>query len=226
MCNNSEVMKVESLTLLFSLLFLPLGLGAAPDREKWPDGPNPPAEAYDDVHRFVFFAVLEGCFTDGITDADLEFIIPTAENGGRKMITNFVIACPLCRPAYDAFHFYANRPHLSQPAKHTHYTTFGAGLEPAIRQQLAEPGLPCRNAIQDLIERWVSARITKLRLNEEEEKSLRSALADKRKKGEEWLARFREGKHGEELAENYQDWENCPICSGSSPMGGSGDGRE
>ena len=28
--------------------------------------PNPPADKYDHFHRFVFYAVLEGCYEDGL----------------------------------------------------------------------------------------------------------------------------------------------------------------
>ncbi|MEM7012442.1 MAG: hypothetical protein AAF585_13275, partial [Verrucomicrobiota bacterium] len=181
-----------------------------------------PAGTYDDTHQFIFFAVLEGCYADGITNEDLDLIIPESENGLRQMITNFVYMCPLCEPAFDAFNFYAGRPHMSQPAKKTNYTTFGQGLDREVKEQLEKPGKPCRDAIMGLIKKWVDARIAKLRLNEEEEAVLREHLAARRKKGEEFLKAFQEGKNGDKLAAAYAGWKECPICSGSSPtMGGS-----
>lgn len=212
---KSPILCFAALSILVSVF------EAAPDRESFPDGENPPPGAYDDAHQFIFFAVLEGCYADGITNEDLDFIIPKAENGMRKMTTNFVLQCPLCNPAHDAFSLYASRPHMTQPAKHTRYTTFGPGLDESVKAELAKPGLPCRNAIQGLIETWVDARIEKLRLNDEETAKIRADLAERRKKGEEWLKRFQQGQNGDELREIYKDWKECPICSGSSPMGGN-----
>lgn len=214
-------MRINAWLFLVPFFLLVTSSGSAQQRKDWLIGPNPPEGAYDEVHRFIFYAVLEGCFEEGVTNEDLEHIIPTAENGMRKMRTNFVIACPLCGPAYDAFNFYAGRPRLTQPAKITNYTTYGSGLDAEVRKQLATPGLPCRDAIQGLIGKWVDNRIEKLRLSEEETKALREELAAKRKKGEEFLAGFQKGFNGDELEEAYRDWERCPVCSGSSPMGGT-----
>jgi hypothetical protein len=104
-------------------------------------GPNPTENYYSDAHRFVFFAVLEGCYTDGLIEWDMDLIIPKHPNGHRDMLANFVLSCPLCAPAADAFKLYAERNYLSiQPSKAARHKTFGRGLDKAVKAELAKPG--------------------------------------------------------------------------------------
>src|SRR5688572_9755879 len=51
--------------------------------------------------QLVFFAVLEGLYRDGVTNSDVDLIIPPGD-GGRPRFDNeiFVYACPLCHPAF------------------------------------------------------------------------------------------------------------------------------
>ena len=131
---------------------------------------------------------------------------------------NFVINCPACSPAFDAFNLYASRSRLSsQPKKWTSYRTFGPGLDQSVKEGLAQPGLSCREAIQGLIQKWVDERINRLRMNPAETKTLRDKLAKMRKDGEAMLKSIQDGNNGEELMEIYKDWKECPICSGASP---------
>lgn len=181
--------------------------------------PLVPAEGYyDETYQFLFFAVLEGCYIDGLAREDIDLIIPA------KSMGNFVLSCPICEPAYDGFVLYSDRKIFSrQPGKRSpfSYNTFGQGLSEGVRAKLAKPGQSRRDAIQGLIGKWVDERIAKLRLNEEETKALRDQLAERRKKGEKALERFQNGENGDILFEKYKSWtKGCPICSGASPMGG------
>ena len=182
-----------------------------------------PEGFYDEAHQFLFFAVLEGCYTDGLNRDDIEQIIPNHEDRVRIYTKNFIISCPICQPVYDGFVLYADRNTLSkQTRKPTDisFNTFGQGLDKKTREQLAKGGQPCRDAIKDLIQKWVDARIAKLRLTEQETKELRDEFAKRRKKGEEALQRFKSGKQGESIQKTYYDWEEgCPNCLGASPMG-------
>ncbi|MEM9481910.1 MAG: hypothetical protein AAGA58_19845 [Verrucomicrobiota bacterium] len=185
--------------------------------------PHPPAKTYGETHRFVFFAVLEGCFNDGLTQEEIDLIIPLRpeKEGFRNITTNMVLTCPLCSPAFDAFRLYADRlMFISGITKKEGYNTFGQGLPEAVRIELAKPGLPCRDAIQGLLRKWIEERIERSSLTEIETKSLRKELEQMRKDGEAALLRFQNGEHGDELQEHYKDWKGCPVCSGASPMGG------
>lgn len=182
-----------------------------------------PNNRFSEAHRFVFFAVLEGCYEDGLTEEAIDLIVPKQEDGYRQMTINFVYNCPLCCPAFDAFHTYSLRARFScgkKNLKDDPYNTFGTDLDEDVMRQLAKPGLECRNALQSLIEKWVNARMERMRFTPDEAKTLRDELASMRKEGEASLKRFQNNAHGERLMKAYKGWTSCPICSGSSPMGG------
>ena len=184
-------------------------------------GPNPAEGFVGDTHRFVFFAVLEGCYNDGLLDQEIDQIIPKLKDGRRDTMQNFVLSCPLCGPASDAFCLYAGRKSISrQRDKTNRYRTFGVGIDAAVKAELKKPGAPCRDAIQGMIQEWIEARIVNLRLTDAETKALRTRLSEMRKEGDRALARFKKMEKGSELSERYRDWGRCPICAGASPMAG------
>lgn len=203
-------------------LILSLGVLSSVQAEDSPENP-PPGMEFSDAHQFVFFAVLEGCYADGLTSADVDLIAPKRVDSERRdMTVNMVLTCPLCSPAFDAINLYSGKKVFRKQLKKTaQSSTFGSGLSKAVRAELAKPGQPCRDALQGLIQEWVEARIMKLRLSKEETAAFRKELAKMRKEGEDALARFKKNGHGEELLQIYKDWEKgCPVCSGASPMGG------
>ncbi len=177
-------------------------------------GPNPPAGEYSDHHRMIFYAVLEGCYEDGLTNEDIDIIIPKNERGGRKMNANFVHTCPLCQPAFDAFSLYASREKFDGQ-KVTKYNTFGPGLDDETKKQLRAEPKKRRKAIQGLISRWVEKRADLLRLTKEERSDLQGALKEMKEKGDEALSKFQKYDPGTFFFESYKDWEGCPICEGA-----------
>ena len=214
-------MKSPCLFLLsFCALSLSPGVGHSAD-PKVSLGSNPPADFYSEAHRLVFFAVLEGCYADGLIMEDLNWILPLKAEGCRDDYANFVLSCPLCSPALDAFQLYAVRqPSSSQQNKSTRFDTFGSGLDADVKAELAKPGQARRDAIQGLIQKWVDSRIVTMRLTDAETTALREELGKMRKRGEKALKTFQEAGNGDALKERYKDWKSCPICSGASPMGG------
>ena len=112
------------------------------------------------------------------------------------------------------------QPLVSQQSKATRFDTFGTGLGASVKAELAKPGQACRDAIQELIKKWVDSRIVTMRLTETETKTLREALTKMREQGEKALKNFQNARNGDSLKERYKDWKTCPICSGASPMGG------
>src|SRR5947207_11898373 len=57
--------------------------------------------------QLVFFAVLEGLYRDGVSNDDVDRIIPPGKNGKDTFDPeHFVYACPLCHPAFEAFRLY------------------------------------------------------------------------------------------------------------------------
>jgi hypothetical protein len=177
--------------------------------------PNPPEGEYNEYHRFVFYAVLEGCYEDGLTAGDIDLIIPPDEHGGRSMSTNFVYTCPLCHPTFEAFRLYGSRKYF-YGQKATRYDTFGQGLDDELKAQLRGTANERRTAIQGLISRWVERRADLLRMDKAERAGLGLAMKEMKKKGEEAMQRFQQGGNGDYYAEAYKDWKACPICDGAA----------
>ncbi|HEY1490271.1 MAG TPA: hypothetical protein VGF90_04455, partial [Verrucomicrobiae bacterium] len=62
---------------------------------------NTPSHAkdFDDNYRFIFYAVLEGCYEDGIATTNVDQILLMNTNVG---FVHFVYACPICTPTIHA----------------------------------------------------------------------------------------------------------------------------
>ena len=187
-------------------------------------GPNPKhANTYPEAHRFVFYAVIEGCYNDGLIQQDLDLIIPADPDEPEisQFTTHFVYACPLCHPTYEAFRIYSYRKPFAYQKPGT-YNTFGQGLSESIRDRLRGEPQRRRDAIQELIQRWIDSRIKLLRLDPDETKELRAEFAEMKKKGEDYLKSHQENQM---FGDVYDDWKKCPICDGASPMGGVSPGN-
>jgi hypothetical protein len=181
------------------------------------ENPEDPTK-YTREHRLIFFAVLEGLYEDGVAGEGLELIIPDPEGmtiEGHPEKTNFVYACPLCMPAFNAFQLYAGRrPFYGQ--KGTRYNTFGAGLSEEMLVRLRGAPQERRDVIEELIREWVQRRLDGMALSEEERAEIEVNLKEMKEKGEEVLKGFQEGMNGDFYAEEYADWKKCSICSGAN----------
>ncbi|MFT5466404.1 MAG: hypothetical protein ACI8UO_001504 [Verrucomicrobiales bacterium] len=212
----------QMIFLFLVALLLSSSIGQTQEVKLQPERSVPPEGFYKPEYRFLFFAVLEGCYNDGLNRADINKIIPLLEDGRRERSKNFVYTCPVCSPAFDGFQLYADRLQLTQQigkSSNVSSDTFGQGLDLLTREQMAKGGQPCRDAVQGVIEKWIDQRIINLRLTEEETTELRGKLAEMRNDGEAALKRFQSGDNGEWFQKIYQDWnEGCPICSGAAPV--------
>ncbi|MBI3818234.1 MAG: hypothetical protein HY286_06045 [Planctomycetes bacterium] len=73
----------------------------------------------DSVSQFIFYAVLEGCYQDGLTTQAAESLVRLdAESGQPK---NFIYACPICMPAFDALRVYKTRPKFMDLLRLSHF---------------------------------------------------------------------------------------------------------
>ena len=95
--------------------------------ENWLDWKDDPA------CRLVSHAVLEGLYEDGVSDAVVASIVPPDKKGEEKMRRSFVLGCPLCRPAFEAFCAYQARPKFSDGSK---AAAFGKGFAPDLEKAL------------------------------------------------------------------------------------------
>ena len=156
--------------------------------------------------QIVFFGVLEGLYRDGVSNADVDLIIPPGNYGPRFDLEHFVYACPLCHPAFEAFRLYRQRQAiygLKAPVD-----TFGPGLEKSTSERLhsSNPNLR-RQAIEGLINRWVGQRLEMMRLTPSERAAITSEMEQGRKQGMGGL------KTASQQASQTRT--NCPICDGS-----------
>lgn len=179
---------------------------------------NPPKNRqFSAAHQFLFFAVLEGCYREGLNAEDIEVIIPTNKEDPDlpKFYTNFVYACPICKPCYEAFRLYGRRTHFAYQKVHR-YDTFGTGIAAPLRTELhSEDASIRRGAIRKLIKKWTDERMELLRLKPEEIAELNKQLTEMRKQGEKFLSKWQNADETTPLKQ-YEGWEECALCSGAA----------
>jgi hypothetical protein len=162
---------------------------------------------FDEGYRFIFYAVLEGCYEDGLETNDVSQILLANTNGH----VHFVYACPLCTPTIHALEAYQSRPSHFSSLK-THVTTFGAGLSPDLKKQLhgekAEDRLAAINA---LVNGWVSRRMKLLKLSAAEQTQLHALLEKKRRQGMNYLKSF----DGAASVSAFTNVHQCAVCNGA-----------
>ena len=181
----------------------------------------PPRDQLEDpVHRLVFFAVLEGCYRDGVSNEAVDLILPkNPDTGGVVMEYNFVYSCPLCMPVIEALRTYRVRTRFFDKRASD---TFGKGLPAEVMTKLADPERKKRMpALQALINGWVQTRLDDLRVTDAERASWGAAIDDRRKRGAQVLEALRTGEHGDHYTTLYADWpKTCAVCDGAA--GGAG----
>lgn len=174
---------------------------------------------YSNEHRFVFYAILEGLYEDGVPAEAINLIVPDvhamadSERPGR---TNFVESCPLCTPAFEAFRTYKLRP-VFYGQEGTKFSTFGFGVSAERMRGLRGSPSVRRETIRSMIEDYVGRRLETTALDDEERMDMELRLEDMKKDGHSALARIRRGEKGESLKKVYAGWKFCPNCAGIAP---------
>ncbi len=175
-----------------------------------PQSAAKPSEPAADVKRddpwystaaghLIFFAVLEGLYTDGVSTEAVEQIIPKGD-----FREHFVYCCPLCHPAYEAFRLYRER-HEFHGLK-VSVSNFGHGLSAKVMDQLKSGDRKVRlEVIQSLIRTWILRYLSSQKLADAERQKIEQQLIEGQKKGLMAL-------------QNSQDptWpiKGCAICDG------------
>lgn len=163
----------------------------------------------DPTCQLVFFAVLEGLYSDGVPNEIVDRVLDIdPQIKGPRFDTHFVYCCPLCHPAYEAFVLYRARQPFYGRKDSAH--TLGPGLEPSMVRKLRSDKVNDRlEALHALIKRWVTLRLDNLRLTSKEKDEWAERLAIRRKLGMEALekANFGGKKAG---------FKGCAICDGSA----------
>jgi hypothetical protein len=163
----------------------------------------------DSTCQLVFFAVLEGLYSDGVPNDIVDIVLGVGPRSkGPQFDTHFVYCCPLCHPAYEAFSLYRSR----QPfhGRKDHADTMGPGLEPSVVRKLRSDKVNDRlEALHGLIKRWVTLRLDTMRLTGKEKDEWAERLAIRRKLGMEALEKSN-------FAGKKAGFKGCAICDGSA----------
>ena len=180
------------------------------------EAPKPNHREASEAYQTVFYAVLEGCFADGLTDTDVDQIL--LREGPDKPYLHFIYACPICTATAAALECYRARPvvHLKIESGKL---TFGTGLPAAMHARLYSADLKERlAAIHDLEESWVSRRIDSLRLKPEELAHVQTQLKAAREDGMRTLQAFLEQGTAKYYAPAYQRGDECALCNAAAGM--------
>ena len=191
---------MRSLTtlLITSLLAVPAALDRTQDA--------PPRSV--DAESFLFHAVLEGLYTDGVANDVVDAMTEIDEEVGWPKF--FIQACPVCHPVFDALRTYRVRKEFY--GRKMRADTFGKGLPEPVREQLLSPDLYVRTAgIRDRVADWIGRRIELMRLTEAERDALEQRLAGMREKGTAYLESYRQQGLGV-----YGHMDFCPSCDGAT----------
>ena len=146
-----------------------------------------------DSSTFLRHAVVEGLTEDG---ADRVFV--TESIAGKSDL--FVEKCPICGPVRQGFQEYARGTPGGKPAA-------GPGLPKDIVDELRFAARVARlNALERLVDRYVSRHYERLKMTAEERRRMQSALDDGKK----------EGMILKELGPNKGFGDFCPSCNGAA----------
>ena len=210
-------MRRFHLLLALALVVAPAGLGAEPKPLRSGVDETAGRGKFSNEHRFVFLAILEGLYLDGVPKEAIDLIVPDVSSMSdpkNPERTNFVESCPLCLPAFDAFRTYKMRPTFYGQKQ---LSTFGLGLPEETMKGLRGAPPVRRDTIRRLIEGYVERRFESSAMRDEERIDMRVRLRDMKKDGHKALAKVRRGAEGEELKKIYAGWMVCPNCTGVAP---------
>ncbi len=188
------------------------------------NAPMSRAADFDDGYRFIFYAVMEGCYDDGLLSNDVAQIL--LKNGEAKVTIKYLCSFHLRLPR---LHSHYSRPRsLSIPAIVFWYSmkttwgcgtrglTSGPGLSPDLKKQLYSKKAEDRlAAINTLMQRWVSKRMSMLRLSDQERAELQKTLEEMRKKGTDYLKNWEKSGPSQYDMSAFKNVHQCAVCNGA-----------
>jgi hypothetical protein len=163
----------------------------------------------DEVHQMVFFAVLEGLYEDGASNAFVDRVL--AIDPATEQPQHFVPGCPLCGPAQDAFRAYRARPKFYGVKDDT--DTFGHGVSETWKKGIADASQKRRlDTLMQMVQSYTRRRLDKFRLNEKVRSRWIRDLKERAKKGTTIMRVWQEGKQ----AGAFSGMKSCGVCEGAA----------
>ncbi len=173
------------------------------------------APAPEERSQFLFFAVLEGLYEDGVRPSAVESVLAADELVGEPGL--FVPGCPICGPIRDALLVYGRGPRIGAWLKvrgsdeQDDPRGFGPGLSEDEHAQLVSVDRLTRSEMfETLVRRWCDRRYDRLRMSDDERGEMRAAIEAGRKQGMAAL-------QGSEMQRRFGD--RCPSCDGANAAG-------
>lgn len=158
-----------------------------------------------DGRRELFFAVLEGLYADGVSEAAVDRVLANDPESGLPV--NFVKGCPICMPAYDAFRAYRARPASSYKVE------LGEGLAPEIEARLVGGTADERFATSGkLVQGWIERYFDARRLTPDERAAWARVMKGWREKGMAQLENLR----GLEKPGVFAARKSCSMCDAAN----------
>ena len=209
-------MKTAIITLLALGVCLPL---QAQDKQKLVSTSGNVEWQKEEMCQFVFFAVLEGLYRDGVQNEIVDAIIgEKIAKKGDKVKTHFVFRCKLCHATYEAFRTYRNRPAFMQTKGPS---TFGKGANLTLVTKLSSNDARTRiYTMGAMIRPWIMHRIKETRKTPEEKTAMKKNFIKYAQEGSELLSNHKRAKDG-----FYLDWSfygSCQACEAAKDLGQAG----
>lgn len=182
-----------------------------------PVEPAPASEAWrqDPVCQMVFFAVLEGLYTDGVQDEVVDLIVPPKTDLDTNVKHCFVFRCPMCHAAYEAFVLYQRRQSFQGASDEK--STFGQGVEPAIIKDLkSDKPMERVFALGRLIRPWLDKRIRSQNISKAEREQMIQQILEYAKRGNSLFLAYRSDSKSV-----YHDWQfygGCQACAAAQAI--------
>jgi hypothetical protein len=212
MCRFSLTLSVLALAAL-AVAQTSLSSADPVPAKKAETAPAKPTEDWkeDPVCRMVFFAVLEGLYSDGVSTEAVDRVVGRKAKGGAPEIKQtFVIQCPLCHPVYEAFCLYQQRSTFNGDKR----DTFGKGLDTQLERLLQSENLVTRQrALEVLVQDWVGRRLGLMRLSESERRDWAQRLEERSKQGKD---RLKELRLKDSWYKAWSGYAGCPSCDGTT----------
>ncbi len=169
--------------------------------------------------QFVFFAVLEGLYRDGVQNEIVDAVIgEKVKKEEDKVKMHFVFRCKLCHATYEAFRAYRNRP-VFKGAKGV--SSFGKGADLKLLGKLRSKDARTRvYAMGGLVRPWIMYRIEDTRKTPKEKTAMKKKFHDYAQEGATLLK-----AHMKEKDAFYLDWRfygNCQACEAAEDLGKAG----
>ncbi|MEI6235005.1 MAG: hypothetical protein WCT04_18265 [Planctomycetota bacterium] len=162
--------------------------------------------------QFVFFAVLEGLYRDGVSNEIVDLIIDPPRDMDNKIKHTFVIQCEICHAAYEAFVLYRRRQTFQLSAGRD---TLGKGADVKIVENLKGDAPKRVFALGALIRPWIMARVELTKLSREKQEELMKTLVAFKKDAGMKLGKLR---RDDPLYNDWNFYGSCQACEAATEI--------